>query len=573
MKKSTIAFFLLSVLMVSISCQMLQKSPKTNVETAFENGSGIVFPPLDHQLIDNLELLGKLWGFLKYHHPQVATGSYNWDFELFRLLPAYLRAGSLEERDQILLDWIAKYGEIPVCTTCRETATDAYLKPNLSWVDSSNMHTNLKEKVHEIYTNRFQGSHYYISYPEASTAHFTHENRYLGISYPDAGFRLLALYRFWNMIHYFYPYKFMTDKNWDGVLKEYIPLFLTAESPLEYQLIVTQIIGDINDTHAKLYTLYSDINKLRGYFHALYEVRFIEQQWVVTADNNPPNQVTKDLKIGDIITHINGKYVDSIVDSIRIYYPASNEAVRLRDISRDLLRSANNTLHVRYISEGNEKHTILPLYPKFAAFATVKQEEKCYKLIDNNIGYVTFANIKYGDIKKMKELFTNTEGIIIDMRNYPSVSGLTISLAPYFVSDSTPYMILTKGNENNPGEFTVYKNLDVQEGDETYQGKSVVIVNELTQSQAETNAMAFKVGHNTTIIGSTTAGANGDCANIYLPGGILTMISSLGVYYPDGSTMQRIGIVPDVWVEPTINGIKQGRDELLEKAIEIIQKQ
>ena len=32
----------------------------------------------------------------------------------------------------------------------------------------------------------------------------------------------------------------------------------------------------------------------------------------------------------------------------------------------------------------------------------------------------------------------------------------------------------------------------------------------------------------------------------------------------------RIGIVPDIEVHPTIEGIRQGKDELLEKAIEII---
>ena len=49
------------------------------------------------------------------------------------------------------------------------------------------------------------------------------------------------------------------------------------------------------------------------------------------------------------------------------------------------------------------------------------------------------------------------------------------------------------------------------------------------------------------------------------------MISGIGVYYPDGTNTQRIGIVPDIWVEPTINGIKQGKDEVLKKAIEIIE--
>jgi C-terminal processing protease CtpA/Prc len=52
----------------------------------------------------------------------------------------------------------------------------------------------------------------------------------------------------------------------------------------------------------------------------------------------------------------------------------------------------------------------------------------------------------------------------------------------------------------------------------------------------------------------------------------MTMISGIGVYYPDGTETQRVGIVPDVECKPTIQGIREGRDEVLEKAIEIILK-
>jgi len=106
-----------------------------------------------------------------------------------------------------------------------------------------------------------------------------------------------------------------------------------------------------------------------------------------------------------------------------------------------------------------------------------------------------------------------------------------------------------------------------------YQGKLIVLINELSQSQAEYTAMAFRAGDNTTIIGSTTAGADGNISTILLPGGLRTMISGIGVYYPNGEETQKVGIVPDVEVKPTIAGIRNNKDELLEKAIELILKE
>jgi C-terminal processing protease CtpA/Prc len=104
----------------------------------------------------------------------------------------------------------------------------------------------------------------------------------------------------------------------------------------------------------------------------------------------------------------------------------------------------------------------------------------------------------------------------------------------------------------------------------TYRGRVVVLVNELSQSQAEYTAMSFRAGRDVTVVGSTTAAADGNVSRILLPGGLRTMISGIGVHYPNGGETQRIGIEPDVLVRPTIEGIRAGRDELMERAVEII---
>jgi len=56
-----------------------------------------------------------------------------------------------------------------------------------------------------------------------------------------------------------------------------------------------------------------------------------------------------------------------------------------------------------------------------------------------------------------------------------------------------------------------------------------------------------------------------------LPGGIRTFFSGLCVFYPDGAPTQRIGIVPDVVVTPTISGIQNGVDEVLQRAVALVQ--
>lgn len=559
-------------------------------------------------LITNLELLGKIWGFLKYHHPEVGKGKYDWDDELFQFLPEFMNVNDTRQRDESLLRWIEKYGELPVCTTCKETA-DAYQKPDFSWVENGNMSAVLKEKIKEIYQNRHQGTHYYIkkAYYDGNPE-FINEQPY-STSFPDKNLRLLALYRYWNIIQYFFPYKYLTDKNWDEVLREYIPKFINAKTALEYQLTVLQLAGETNDTHARHFlganeidllrgTRYApfrtnEIDSLRGIRYAPFRVRFIENKLTVTDYFKPELKETAGLEIGDFITHINGKEIEYIIDSIKSYYPASNEAARMYYIAPDLVRSNNHSIHIVYNSSGTIKQKELTLYERSDLNMNEISNKLSYDsiMIDKDsmfIGYITLETINETEISHIKKSFMNAKGIIIDIRNYPATF-VPFSLGNYFTSKRKPFARFTTANLNNPGEFNFSRNVsfldnnagnryssnifETPRSEKYFQGKLVVIVNEETISQAEYTAMAFRAGDNTVIIGSQTQGADGNVSFIPLPGGLKAGISGIGVYYPDGRGTQRIGIVPDIEVKPTIQGIREGRDELLGKAIEIIKNE
>ncbi|MBL0236677.1 MAG: peptidase S41 [Saprospiraceae bacterium] len=545
---------------------------KAQLDKEFDNGSLVKLSNLSSENIDNLELLGRVWGFLKYYHPEIAKGNYNWDYELFRFLPKYTNIQSNSERDSLIICWINSLGGIKECPKCKPTDKNASLKPDLTWINNQN--TNLKSKLLQVYNNRSQGQNYYIGMvSQIGNPEFKNENAYSKMSYPDDGFRLLSLYRYWNIINYFFPYKHLMDNDWNKKLKVYIPLFLNAKDELSYELTAIQLIGDIQDAHANLWGGADKIDEWKGTNYSQLHVRFIENQLVVTDYYINDLKSEVGLKIGDVITKINGKSIDEIIKEKSKYYPASNTPTRLRDLSADLLRSNAKKIEIEFkSSDYMTQIKTLKLYPRdslniYRWYKTI--EDKSYKMLENNIGYVTLQTIKQEDISKIKNEFKDTKGIIIDIRNYPSTF-VPFSLGSYFVSSSTPFVKFTNGNIDNPGEFTFTKNLEIPSEGKTYKGKLVVLVNELSQSQGEYTAMAFRAGNSTTIIGSTTAGADGNVSTIMLPGGLRTMISGIGIYYPNGGETQRVGIIPDIEIKPTLKGIREGKDELLEKAIEII---
>lgn len=583
-----LAFFITTGCHQTKKTDLVHKSDTNIVENETPEIPEVVIPlsmGLDSKedtfLINNLELLGKIWGFLKYHHPEVANGKYDWDNELFRFLPEYLKVKETGQRDETLLKWIEKYGEIPPCATCRETSAQAYLKPDFLWIEKAQMNTALKEKIKEIYRNRYQGqeSHYIRMAPNIGNPEFINEKSYPS-SFPNTSCRLLALFRYWNIIQYFFPYKYLTEKNWDEVLKKYIPSFIFSKNGLEYQLSVLQLTSEINDTHAAHLQGAMKIDSLRGGMQAPFRVQFIENKLVVTYYYDSELKGPAGLEVGDFITHVNGKKIEYIIDSIKSYYPASNEEVRKMNLANDLVRSNSNTIHIDYNSSGIKKQKELTLYnrnsldmkDKLIFFADKKTSYDSI-LIENGssfIGYITLKTIRLHEIERIKKSFKHSKGIIIDLRNYPSTF-VPFLLGTYFVSKDVSFAKFTFGQINNPGEFNFIPTENkIPKSKEPYQGILVVIVNEKTISQAEYTAMAFRAGDNTVILGSQTAGADGNVSYISLPGGLRSMFSGIGVYYPDGGETQCIGIVPDVKVKPTIRGIREGRDELLEKAIEII---
>jgi C-terminal processing protease CtpA/Prc len=95
----------------------------------------------------------------------------------------------------------------------------------------------------------------------------------------------------------------------------------------------------------------------------------------------------------------------------------------------------------------------------------------------------------------------------------------------------------------------------------------MILVDEATQSAGEFYVMSFRKAPGAKVLGSTTAGADGDMARIPLPGDFFANISGLGIFYPDKRPTQRVGIIPDIEVRPTIAGIRAGRDEVLEEAL------
>lgn len=540
-----------------------KKLTKVELDKEFDKGSKISNINLDQNNIENLKKLGLIWGYLKYYHPGVAEGNYNWDYELFRIYKKTENA-SAEQRDQILTDWIKGLGKFQ--TAKNSEPKNVKIKPDLDWITNSGFSKELTELLLQLKDAKRPKVNYYVDFfPNVDNPDFRHENPYREMKYPDEGFRLLSLYRYWNMIQYYFPYKNLIEEDWKGVLKEFIPKFINAKDETEYNLASLELIGRIHDTHANIWGNSKSLEKYFGERYSPVKLTFAENKPVVEGfyDENLGTQTG--LKKGDVITEINGENMDNIIRNMLKYLPASNYPTQLRDISRKLLRSNAETINLTILRDGKTEEKTIKTYA-YSEIKIKKEPKEFFKMLDGNIAYVYMGSVNADLLPEVFEKIKNTKGLVIDFRSYPS-DFVVFKMGKLLKPESSDFVKFTNTSNSQPGLFTFTPSLKTQgTGKKSYAGKIAILINETTQSSAEYHTMAFRTAPNAKVFGSTTAGADGNVSDIKLPGNISTMISGIGIYYPDGRETQRIGIVPDVEVKPTIDGIKNNKDEVLEKA-------
>ena len=552
-------------------------------DTEFQKGSKIKKQNLSPNQVEYLYKLCKVWGYTKYHHPDVIAGNINWDAELFRVMPNVLRAKSADEVNIALSDWLKNF-PVKVETELPNEASKQWIKLqeeqgnkvlDTSWIqDVGDLGTELSGYLYsmsELYISDRMNS--YASFEEIGTVSFENEKIY-PVSDGDMGMYMLGLFRFWNIYEYYSPNVEITTEDWDIVLKQAIPKIANVEKYKSYVKTIAEVVAKTGDAH----TVVIDQEKVLYYYYGEYflpcDIKILENQVVVTQ----VKESEKQLLAGDILLRIDGMSLEDRIEEQKKYHALPEENKILNQLKSTLLQSKGEKADIQ-ILRGDERKTI--------QINTLKYQYEYENPLPNtimdpyNIGYIDPSNLKQGDLEKLMKEFKNTDGLIVDLRYYPSTA-ITYLLNEYINPDQKVFASISFPNQAIPGAFCHQEmvsgsgTLKEQENDirtfEPYMGKVILLMDEGTQSQSEFTIMSLRQAPNTTVLGNPSIGADGNITIVKLPGTIQFPISGLGVYTPEGEQTQRCGLQPDVECYQTIAGILSGKDELIEKAIELIQE-
>ena len=532
----------------------------------------------DPRTLDNLETLCRVWGYAKYHHPVFCDTLRRVDVDsaLFVLLPRVVHADR-ETRNRHLLDWVRSLGDYtPNRVECEQALApyDLVETADLGWTaDTVLLGGELSKLLQELrYAERDEN--YYLRMGTMENGPGYHylslrNERFYPTPQMDSGLNLLTLFRLWNVIEYYAPNRSLTLHPWNEVLSTYIPLMGGETDPVRFSRLYFRLIRELNDGHA-----YAPIEMLFGQrMLPVWPLQAEGRLFVGHSDDGV-------LERGDEVMAIDGEPISERLELLREYASRSNEAslrqalryyglCTRRDTAEVVRRRAGScdTLRVATVPYGS----VSPIYDP-AQFA-----QPPFRLLADSVGYIYAGTFSREHLAEVGQTLPRTRALIIDLRTYPlNVDGALIALIGQSLrTEPVVAWQMVHPTLALPGLFFrqeqwIYEGFgeEAKRCAEPYKGRVILLVNELTQSNPEYQAMAFQSCPQTLTIGSPTSGADGDIVWIPLPGQ-LTSFSGVGVLYPDGTPTQAVGVRLDVELCPTAEGVQAGRDEVLERALEL----
>lgn len=378
--------------------------------------------------------------------------------------------------------------------------------------------------------------------------------------------QLASLSIFWNVMKHFYPYINEINTDWDKDFLSAVKETYLQNNEKSFLKTLQKFTAKLKDGHILINSPALDNNI--GLLPFTWE--WIENKLVITsvlAGNLK-------LKTGDVVDKINGKYSSDYFADKQQYISESTKGGLL--YSSQLITLQGNKQDSLILSVKHDSGLKSKIKVKYSLspgeFYSSTTNHNKYKLISGDIYYLNFENINMQEIEALMPHLITCKGIICDFRGYSKNN--TKFLKHLLIENDTANSWLKVPRIIYPNQEKIVGYEEYGWGGtpkEPHLGMPVVFITDARAISFAESILSivkhYKLG---IIIGQTTAGTNGNVNVIKLPNGLSVRFTGVKTMMLDGSKFHGVGILPDIFVNKTINGIKEGRDEYLEKSIEII---
>ncbi|MEO8887607.1 MAG: S41 family peptidase [Mucilaginibacter sp.] len=368
----------------------------------------------------------------------------------------------------------------------------------------------------------------------------------------------------WNVFQHFFLYFDFAQTNWLDDMREAISEAYVDSTRYAFQKNLQKLTAKLKDGHIRVnITGGSNYNYVPP-----IAWEWIEGKLVITDVSGASFR----LKKGDIVTAINGLNPQDYFKAVEQNISAATDGwLKYRAQIESLAGEKDTELRLDILdNDGKNEKVVLRRTLSFNEHLSTSPKDEI-KILGKDIMYVNIGAANMNTINSSLVKLQNSKTIICDLRGYPKNNNNFIE-----------YLLTQKDTASNWLQIPhiIYpdreKLVEFKKGGWNLKprkphlnAKIIFLIDGQAISWAESYMGIIEHYKLATIIGQPTAGTNGDINQLSLPGGYTITFTGLKVVKLDGSQHHGIGTRPDIYVTKTIKGVRENRDEFLEKALEI----
>lgn len=370
--------------------------------------------------------------------------------------------------------------------------------------------------------------------------------------YADADVRLAAVVEIWNVLRHFYPYQSEVHVDWDGHLRQAL-LDVGASDDLDGGVQALQrLVHALQDGHGEVGHI-----RAPGRGSLPFSLDIVEGRAVVVATSEPSR-----FAIGDVVERIGHETaLDRIAQTERLL-SGSPQWRRFKAAAWEVPKGPKGrTVDVTVVHNGASR-IVSATYG--ATEPAPPDRPASIHRYDDGVWYVDLTRAAWADVVLQLPEIAEAPGVVFDMRGYPTD---THPIIDHLIDHQEDALWMHVPAIVAPGgDVSTWQHLGWHRKPATphINGNVAFLTGPGAISYGE-SLVGYVQAHGLgTRVGAPTAGANGDIVRVDAAGGYFVIFSGMRVTRHDGTSFHRVGLVPDLPVNPTLAGLQEGRDEVLE---------
>lgn len=375
----------------------------------------------------------------------------------------------------------------------------------------------------------------------------------------DRTTRLAATVVAWNLFQHFFPYHPEMETDWSEQLPRALSAAAVDESAEAFETTLQRMMIPLSDGHGRVGLSASSLT-------APLQWDWIEDQLVITAAD-----AATGLAAGDLVLSIDGDPAAERLNETYALITGSPQWRIHRALERLRAGERGEQMTLRVSAADGAERDVQVSFSEPNQPDTIREPRpNVLSELSPSIWYVDLTRIPADQLQAAWPNLAAAHAVIFDMRGYPDgVEPTILGHLTHAQIRTAAFNVLTTTLPDRDPEGVTVRNVGwpVQPAEPSVGGQVLFLIDGRAISYAETlmgMVQAFDLGET---IGGPTAGANGNVNSLQLPGGYHMMWTGMRVALHDGGVLHGQGIEPDVPVSRTIEGVRAGRDEILEAAL------